>query len=60
MGRPSIKEVPEGERRVEILRVAGRLFQQRGYAAVSLRDIAAGVGVTKATVLHHFGSKAGL
>jgi AcrR family transcriptional regulator len=60
LGRPSFSEVAEGERRAEILRVAGRLFQQRGYAAVSLSDIAAGVGVTKAAVLHHFGSKAGL
>jgi len=60
LGRPSIEEVPEGERRAEILRVAGDLFQARGYAAVSLSDIAAGVGVTKATILHHFGSKEGL
>ncbi len=60
LGRPSIEEVPEGERRADILRISGELFQARGYAAVSLSDIAAGVGVTKATILHHFGSKEGL
>ena len=52
--------MPGGERRAEILRVAGTLFRQRGYAAASLTEIAAGVGVTKATVLHHFGSKEAL
>jgi AcrR family transcriptional regulator len=52
--------MPDGERRAAILRVAGALFRQRGYAAVSLAEVAAGVGVTKATVLHHFGSKEAL
>lgn len=60
LGRPPIDEMPEGERRAEILRVAGFLFRQQGYAAVSLNDIAVGVHVTKATVLHHFGSKEAL
>jgi AcrR family transcriptional regulator len=52
--------VAEGERRAQILRAAGDLFRQRGFAAVSLADVAVGVGVTKATVLHHFGSKEAL
>lgn len=60
LGRPPNDEVGEGQRRAEILRVAADRFARRGYAAVSLAEIAAGVGVTKATILHHFGSKEGL
>jgi AcrR family transcriptional regulator len=60
VGRPSRQELAEGERRADILRVAEELFRQRGFAAVSLSDVAARVGVTKATILHHFGSKRGL
>jgi TetR/AcrR family transcriptional regulator len=37
--------------------VARDLFGQRGYAAVSIGDIAAEVGVTKAALYHHFPSK---
>lgn len=59
-GRPSIDEMPEGERRATLLHVAWGLFRHRGYAAVSLADIAGEAGVTKATVLHHFGSKEAL
>lgn len=59
-GRPTIDEMPEGERRADLLRTAGDLFRRRGYAAVSLADVAGAAGVSKATVLHHFGSKEGL
>lgn len=57
MGRPRSDEVAEGERRVRILQVATNLFARRGFAAVSLRDIAAAVGVTKAALYYHFPSK---
>jgi AcrR family transcriptional regulator len=43
-----------------ILEAATRLFARRGYDAVSMRDIAAEVGVNVATVHHHTGSKAQL
>lgn len=56
-GRPSSQEVPEGERRRQIIRVAMDLFARRGYAAVSLRDVAYQVGITKAAIYHHFPSK---
>lgn len=59
-GRPSVDEMPEGERRSDLLRIAAMLFRQRGYAAVSVADIATEAGVSKATVLHHFGSKEAL
>ncbi len=57
MGRPPLDEMPEGERRTQILRIARDLFAQRGYAAVSLGDIAQAVGVSKAAIYHHFSSK---
>ena len=57
MGRPPLDEVGGGERRIQILIAAGRHFQQRGFAAVSLGDIAGEVGVTKAALYHHFQSK---
>jgi AcrR family transcriptional regulator len=56
-GRPPFDEVAEGERRERILRVAHDLFGQRGYAAVSIADIAVEVGVTTAAIYHHFPSK---
>ena len=59
-GRPPIEEIGEGERREQILRAADDLFSERGYAAVSLGDVAAAVGVTKAALYHHFPSKAAL
>jgi AcrR family transcriptional regulator len=57
MGRPPLDEVAEGERRQHIVEAAFRLFAHRGYAAVSLDDIAGEVGVTKAALYHHFSSK---
>ena len=59
-GRPPSDEVAEGERREQILRAADDLFGRRGYAAVSLGDVAAAVGVSKAALYHHFPSKAAL
>lgn len=44
-------------RRDQIIEVAGRLFGQRGYAAVSLRDIAAEVGITHPLLAHYFRGK---
>src|SRR5689334_19760997 len=49
---------PARERtRHEIVRQAMRLFQDRGYGAVSLQDIASAAGCSKATVLYHFNGK---
>lgn len=53
--------VPVRERtRRAIVTQALTLFSQRGYDAASLQDIASAVGCTKATVLYHFGDKAGV
>ena len=46
--------------RERILESATELFARHGYAGASLRQIAAGVGVTPGNVLLHFGSKEGL
>lgn len=45
----------EGAQR--ILTVAAGLFAEKGYAAVSVSDIAAAAGGSKANVFHHFSTK---
>lgn len=44
-------------RRDQIIEVAGRLFGQRGYGSVSLRDIATEAGITHPLLVHYFRSK---
>jgi TetR/AcrR family transcriptional regulator, cholesterol catabolism regulator len=43
--------------RQEILRTAARLFQQRGYDATSMNDVAAALKLSKGGLYHHFESK---
>lgn len=43
--------------RQEILRAAARLFQQRGYDATSMSDVAAALKLSKGGLYHHFQSK---
>jgi AcrR family transcriptional regulator len=43
--------------RTRILAAARQLFAERGYAATSLADIAAAVGLTKTAVAYHFHPK---
>lgn len=56
-GRPSGDEAAGGETRARIVWAAADLFSERGYADVSTGDIAAAVGVTKATLYYHFTGK---
>lgn len=46
--------------RERILEAAHSLFVEKGFAAVSMREIAAHSGVTKSLIHHHFGSKEAL
>jgi AcrR family transcriptional regulator len=46
--------------RSQLLEAAAELFAERGYDAVSMRDIAKVVGVTQANLYYHFRDKADL
>jgi AcrR family transcriptional regulator len=46
-----------GDRRKRILDAAARLFREKGYAAVSLRAIAASQGMQGGSLYYHFDSK---
>ena len=52
MPRDAIAEPPQ-----EILRTAARLFQQQGYDATSMNDVAAALKLSKGGLYHHFQSK---
>lgn len=52
--------MPSSSTRERILAAARLAIAERGYDGVSLDQLAAGLGVTKQTVLHHVGSKDGL
>src|SRR5208282_2206220 len=57
---PSLVMLREGtivEPRQEILRTAARLFQQQGYDATSMNDVAAALKLSKGGLYHHFQSK---
>jgi len=43
--------------RQEILRAAARLFQEQGYHATSMNDVAAALKLSKGGLYHHFQSK---
>ena len=45
---------PNPEARERVLSVADRLFTERGYQAVTLRDIAQEVGIRHASLYYHF------
>jgi AcrR family transcriptional regulator len=49
-----------GHDRETVLRTAIELFNQRGYDATSISDLAAVLGVTKSAVYHHYASKEAL
>ncbi|UJP11267.1 TetR/AcrR family transcriptional regulator [Microbacterium sp. KUDC0406] len=49
-----------GYSREEVLRIAVALFNEQGYDATSVSDLAARLGLTKSALYHHFDSKAQL
>jgi TetR/AcrR family transcriptional regulator, cholesterol catabolism regulator len=56
MLREAVAE-PRQQPRQEILRTAARLFQQQGYDATSMNDVAAALKLSKGGLYHHFQSK---
>ena len=49
---------PRGNtRRAELVALAGRLFQERGYHGVGMRAIAEAAGIQAASLYHHFRNK---
>lgn len=56
----NVRSSQDVTRTARIRDVAIRLFAQQGYAATTVRDVAAEAGVSPALVIHHFGDKAGL
>lgn len=46
--------------RTRILQAAFELFVEKGFAAVTMRELAEGSGVTKSLIHHHFGTKEAL
>ena len=61
-GRPrkTPDERDDGNRRVELINAAARLFRKKGFDATSTRDIAAAVGMHSGSPFYHFKSKGAL
>jgi AcrR family transcriptional regulator len=61
-GRPrkTLDERDDGNRRVELINAAARLFRRKGFNATSTRDIAAAVGMHSGSPFYHFKSKGAL
>jgi AcrR family transcriptional regulator len=51
------RDSARGTRKGEILTTFTQMVAERGYDQVSLRDIAEALGMSKGTILHHYGSK---
>jgi len=61
-GRPrkTLDERDDGNRRVDLVNAAARLFRKKGFDATSTRDIAAAVGMHSGSPFYHFKSKGAL
>lgn len=55
-----LKEHQAESSRADILRAAAECFNDRGYVATSIDDVARSLGATKGMVYHHYRSKADL
>jgi AcrR family transcriptional regulator len=56
----TLRRLPRAEREEQTLEAARILFAERGFAAVTMDEIAAEVGVTKPLLYAYFGNKEGL
>lgn len=61
-GRPrkTLDERDDGNRRVELVNAAARLFRRKGFNGASTRDIAAAAGMHSGSPFYHFKSKGAL
>ncbi|AOW14957.1 TetR family transcriptional regulator [Hydrogenophaga crassostreae] len=61
-GRPrkTLDERDDGNRRLELLSAAARLFRQQGFAATTTRDIATAAGMRSGSPFYHFENKQAL
>lgn len=57
MNRPSFRERQQQAREEAILEAAVELLTTKGYAAMTMDDVATAVGISKATLYQHFPSK---
>jgi AcrR family transcriptional regulator len=55
-----MNRLPRAKREEQTLDAARNLFAERGYASVTMDEIAAEVGVTKPLLYTYFGNKEGL
>ena len=60
MASPSRTRLSREDRMEQTLDTAHSLFAERGYAAVTMDEIAAAVGVTKPLIYNYFGNKESL
>jgi AcrR family transcriptional regulator len=54
---PTQKEADRAAKREAVLRAAVRMFNERGFHATSLDDVAASLGVSKRTIYHYLANK---
>jgi AcrR family transcriptional regulator len=54
---PPRSRLPRAERERQVLQTAHAMFAERGYAAVTMDEVAAEVGVTKPLLYAYFGNK---
>jgi TetR/AcrR family transcriptional regulator, cholesterol catabolism regulator len=61
-GRPrkTLEDRDDGNRRLQLLSCAAKLFRRKGFGATSTRDIAAAVGMQSGSPFYHFKSKGAL
>lgn len=56
----AVRSAATARKREAIVEAAMRLFAERGYDRTYVQDVAAEVGIAKASIFQHFGSKEGL
>jgi AcrR family transcriptional regulator len=58
--KPNLRKTQAEERRLQILDTALDVFASKGFAAASIKDIAAAAGISQGLLYHYFNSKEAL